>query len=286
MPTDAPLTRCCRAPYRFVLETERVRVTRCRRCGTEWADHIAVAAPGDSWEHTAATAARGFLSALSHRREIQAKEIVRCFGPELEPPILDYGCGQGRFFNSARAAGLDIWACDIELPKANMVRERDRFVAAGEIWSIPTGTWRSVVLLDVLEHHNDPRQFIGSFRDADLVLLKVPLGTGPIAVSARSLARIGRPQLFEALLQVGDHSPHQVFFTLRGLDAVMLGYRRRRTLRLPEVGIELVDRMARSDGHRPSRWLLRTAGWSLATVATVWSDTLVALYERSEPHIA
>src|SRR2546422_537457 len=84
------------------------------------------------------------------------------------------------------------------------------------VGGVPPGEWRTVVLLDVLEHHPDPAAFLSELR-AEVIVVKTPLVTGPVARAARALARVGRVGPIESLFLIGEANPHRAFFSARGL---------------------------------------------------------------------
>jgi hypothetical protein len=248
-------------------------VTRCPDCGTLWADHTGPRAAETTWQEPNLTPV--FLEALGARRETQADKLLRWL-PRLPEPILDYGCGQAIFFDHARRAGLDVWATDLSLPADSRASGSDRFVPIDEPWTVPPGNWGTVVLLDVLEHHPDPRAFLASL-PAEHVVAKVPLLGGPAGRAALALARVGRPEQLESLLLVGEANPHRAFFTPRGLARVAAPRRLVWHRRLADVGSELPERMTGRDlGMRAVP--VRAVGGGLAAVSRVWSDTAVFVF--------
>ena len=267
------LTPCCGAAPRQVLDTDRIAVTRCPACGTLWVDHTGPQTAEATWQEPNLTPV--FLEALARRRETQAGELLRHL-PQLAEPILDYGCGQAIFFDQARRAGLEIWASDLSLPADSRASVSDHFVPIEAPWTVPFGDWRSVVLLDVLEHHPDPAAFLASLR-ADQVVVKVPLVGGPAGRAALALARLGRPERLEELMLVGEANPHRAFFTPKGLARVAAPRRLVWRRRLADVGTELPERMTGRDlGLKALP--VRAVGGALAAVSPLWSDTAVFVF--------
>src|ERR1700730_7691220 len=87
---------CCDSALEVVQKTPRLVVRRCVECGTYRAEHLNPTQGTDIWKSQTITPT--FLKALSDRRSVQSKDIIRRFKSILEPvPILDYGCGQGIF---------------------------------------------------------------------------------------------------------------------------------------------------------------------------------------------
>lgn len=283
MCADTRLTRCCVAPSRELVRTERMDVSICEQCGSLWADHSS-RRDGTPWKDLEVP--EEFVGALRQRRLRQATEILERF-PELRTgSVLDYGCGQGAFVSTAAQAGVDIVGCDLDVHAPGRLVEDDRLIELPAPWAIPDGTWRTVTLLDVLEHHPDPASFLDALPGEQL-LVKVPLATGPLAKAARVTARAGSPALLDALFLVDDVSPHEVLFSSRGLVAVAerAGWQLVRTHRLADVGTELPDRLRMSGPWRSPllRPLVAGAGGATALLAKAWSDTEVSLFQRNPP---
>ncbi len=243
-------------------------------CGTLWAEHLGPALADATWSEPDITPV--FLDALARRRERQARVLARKLR-SLPAPILDYGCGQAVFFDHAHRAGLDIWAADLSLPEGSLARGSDRFIQIDEPWAVPDGDWRSIVLLDVLEHHPDPKRFLAGL-PAEVVVVKTPLVSGPAARVARLQARLGRAGPIENLFLVGEANPHRAFFSARGLARVAAPRRLARRFDLGEVGAELPERMT------GRRWgaagaPLRAVGLGLFGLSHVWPDTGVFVFE-------
>lgn len=254
--------------------------------GTLVVEHHQPGEGDNPWQ--VSTITEPFSRALRRRRTVQGRRILAAFADVLEKgPVLDYGCGQQAFLAQLLAAGHDGTGCDVGVPGFGTGEgvPDGRFLRLDEPWSVPTpAAWTTVVLLDVLEHHPEPAEFLRSLGAPAHLLIKVPLLTGPIGRLARATVRLGRPALMETLLLVGDISPHLRFFTPAGLDrvAAAAGYRRTRRHNLADVGAELPDRIRGGLGPHsgPARLVLAGMGVGLAAVAPLWTDTAVFLYER------
>lgn len=272
-------TRCCHEPARPWLTTERIDVTRCPACGSLWINHSGPRLADSTWQEPDITPA--FLRALAKRRERQATTILRVVRA-LPAPLLDYGCGQAVLFDRARAAGLDVWASDLALPAGSLADGAPRFVPIERPWEVPDppaphDRWGTVVMLDVLEHHPDPASFLAAL-PASTVVVKVPLLSGPVGLTARTLARVGRGARFEALALTGEANPHRVFLTAKGLRRLFAPRQLVRRVSLADVGTELPERMTGTD-HGIAAVPLRLAGAALAAISPVWSDTGVFVFE-------
>jgi len=268
-------TPCCGAEGLKAFETHQVNIIRCATCSTLWVDHTGPKVADTTWQEPDLTPV--FLKALGERRTTQAQQLLNWL-PDLPPPILDYGCGQAIFFDKARQAGLDVWATDLALPAGSYARDTDRFITIKEPWTIPAGDWGTIVLLDVLEHHADPRAFLASL-SAQRLVIKIPLLRGPSGAVARALARLGKPNQLENLLLVGEANPHRAFFTSKGLISVAAPRRLVSRRQIADVGTELPERMT----GRELGWKglpLSAAGGGLAAISRIWSDTAVFVFDH------
>jgi len=265
-----------------VFETKTVTAWR-DVTGTLWVRHDVTTDVTNPWDVPSIT--DEFATALVKRRRLQGLQVIHRYGDLLRSgPVLDYGCGHGAFLTQLLAAGVDAVGCDIGVPGDVHGDHRDRFHLLNEPWAIPQGgPWKTVVLLDVLEHHPRPAEFLRAL-GTPVLLVKVPLQTGPIGLAARLGLRANRPALMETLLLVGDVSPHFIFFTAKGLDAVLAqaGYVRKSMLRQADVGAELPSRIrgGLSPSNRMVRLALAGSGLALAATARFWPDTATFHYSR------
>ena len=254
-------------------------VRPCRACGTLWGDH-AVIAEGRPWDDS--YLGDDFVRALRGRRERQAATIADLLEREGAPePILDYGCGQGVLVAHLLAAGVDAWGCDLDPGAPAVAVEASHLQQLDEPWGLPAGRYETVVMLDVLEHHPDPVAFLRALPGRHL-LLKVPSAKGPAAVAARSMARVGRAGTMDKLFLVGEHAPHRWLATARGLATIgaRAGWERRWGGSIVEVGRELPDRIRPRPASAAVRAVLAGAGAVAGTVGRLWSDALLAYFER------
>jgi hypothetical protein len=226
-----------------------------------------------------------YSAALMQRRQKQGEQILRHFSAVLRAgSVLDYGCGQGAFLTQMVKAGIDARGADIGSPEFAHAAHPERFERLTQPWQLSEhGPYTTVVLLDVLEHHPSPAEFLRAL-GAENLIIKVPMVNGPIGRAARAAAKPGKPALLETLLLVDDVSPHLSFFSAKGLDAVAgrAGYVRRGVLRHADVGGELPLRIR--GGLTPESPALHVAlglaGRAAEFIAPVWSDTATFHYCR------
>ncbi len=275
---------CCQAELRAVLRNERLQVAACRACGTLWGEH-SKRPDGRPWDESYVPPE--FAKVLRQRREIQAGTIAAQLQRSSVPtPILDYGTGQGVLLAELRRRGLDAYGCDLDLNARDSVAPRDRLLQVHEPWGMPreqapSGAFRTLVMLDVLEHHHDPVAFLQAQR-FEHVLLKLPNATGPAARLARFAAGRGRTGLLEQLFLVGENFPHRWLATRKGVRAIAkaAGYEVVREACVTEVGTELPTRMRGAGAGLLTRCALWGAGLGLGLVGPWWSDASVVLLRR------
>lgn len=274
------LSDCCQASVLRMGTGGRVDVVRCTACGSLWSRAFLGVIADRPWADL--TLAADFADALARRRRQQSTEIVKHF-PELGGrSVLDYGAGQGFFLDALLAAGIEAAGCDIDLTAPR--RSAAPLLQLSRPWEPPPNGWDVTAMLDVLEHHPRPSDFLDEV-SSPKVLIKVPLATGPITRVARLFARLGRWNLLDALFLADDPSPHVVLFTPKGLErlASRSGWRLLRRARVADVGRELPQRMRIDVGQRSGliRAGLSGVGGALEASASRWSDTAVFLFERN-----
>ncbi len=284
---------CCDRELEHALGTPAIVLKRCRACGTWAASHLQRAGPADVWRGETLT--RGYLEALLRRRRRQSREIIDRVRPYRGVGAsLDYGCGPGVFLQALLADGVEARGCDIS-PSAveEAVPElRERVSLVREPWDLPAGRHETVYLLDVLEHCEAPREFVGRLRaaGAGLLVVKVPVTEGPLFRIAVGLARMGRTRALEHLFLVGERFPHCSYFASAGLERLLegCGYRTLERVHLPEVGPELATRLRGPSGRgNPiAGAALGAAGAALELLGPAWSDTAVFICRAVKPEPA
>lgn len=197
--------------------------------------------------------------------------------------MLDYGCGQGVFLQRLLDAGFDAFGADLA------GEAQARRVVLKTPWEIPSGLEiKTVILLDVLEHCDDPAALIRGFRDrgVEQLLIKVPLQEGPLFKLSKLRARTGSFALLEKLFLVGDIAPHLAYFNSAGLCRMFEreGFTCRDKALLPEIGRELPARIRGETAlnSAPLEPLVAMAGRGLELASRVWSDTGVFLFRRHD----
>lgn len=264
---------CCAARLAVGPHTRRLSTWRCTSCSSLWS--TLHARDEQTWAGLALT--DEFVDALRERRLTQATEILDLAGRSLGAigPLLDYGAGQGAFVATAAARGIDAVGCDLDVAPGKVAQVT--ILPTPGPWAWPDGHWRTVSMLDVIEHHPDPRTLLAEV-PADCLIAKVPTARGPLTLAARGAARLGVGGPLEAIFLVDDPSPHLVLFTRRGLASTLrrAGWTVRARAAITEVADELPMRMRLSAGvARPAAVVLGVVGRVLGWIGPWWSDTEV-----------
>ena len=274
--------QCCDGLLESVLSTPEIVLLRCRSCGTWAARHLTDAAPADVWRGETVTPE--YLEALLERRQRQAHAIVAQLLPfRGRGRFLDYGCGHGLFLRTLLGAGFDAYGCDLSPSVVDSFGPelRPRVSLAAGPWALPGERFETLCMLDVLEHCDAPRAFVSGLREAGvgLLIVKVPVASGPLFRLAEALARVDRTGSLKHLFLVGESAPNLSYFSAPGLMRLFerCGYRTLRRFRLAEVGPELAVRLRSAAGRSNpvGDAMLGAAGGILERMAPAWSDTAV-----------
>jgi SAM-dependent methyltransferase len=254
----------------------KLTVLRCRRCKTFVGGH-GEKLSGLPW--TESHASTEFLAALQLRRELQVDKIIALFQLcSLEQPVLDYGCGQGVFYRAAKRHGIQVVGADL-----NPQLSDNDIVALSKPWEIPRGNWRTLVMLDVLEHHTTPEEFLMNVSAAHIIL-KLPCSKGPSILLARALGRFGENALWRRLFLADDPFPHYWIPSRKGLGylAERTGYKVILQRYVPEFGRELPERLrlGTSVAQRAAVPVVRVFGLLFEQIGNLWSDTRVVVLRK------
>lgn len=104
-------------------------------------------------------AARYFDGIYGHTYEHDravAEIRLDAYGLALDAKVLDVGCGNGAFIDSARSRGLDAWGQDLADESSSRA-----FVGDLADVAFPPASFDVVTVHDVLEHVPDPVEFLG-----------------------------------------------------------------------------------------------------------------------------
>jgi len=255
-------------------KSQKLVVTKCQSCKSLNSSFL-IEVEGKSWEEPYVS--ENFLKSLQLRREIQSIQIIKAIKQfEFDQPILDYGCGQGVLINALLKSGFKAFGADLNPQVAG-----ENIVKLDKPWELPSRPWNSTVLLDVLEHHRNPVNFIEKI-GAGQVMLKVPSSTGPSVMFARVLFKFKNPRLLERLFLSDDPHPHFWLFSKRGLRKLGFdsGYKYQRVIRMTEFGREIGARV-RVRSNAPVGPFLWTLGLINQIVGKYWSDTNVVVLSRT-----
>lgn len=275
-------SHCCQTPlipYRSFTDSG-LSVLKCAGCKSLWAIHTNIPKI-DFWDEV--NVPKAFLEALRIRRKIQAKLVAFIVeSRNLKGPILDYGCGQGILLAELQRSSFEYYGCDLDLGVIADSVSVTNLIKISKPWDVPEGNWGTFMMLDVLEHHPKPADFL-RLLNAENVLLKLPNCTGPFACASRMLSWIGWNGPLEKLFLVGSASPHMWLPTKKGIKEIAskAGFQLQLIRNINEVGIELRDRLRPTPTGRLQRGFLSILGVLIGFSSHFWSDSRIYLLKRS-----
>jgi hypothetical protein len=178
------------------------------------------------------------ISSLLKTRRRQGKKILRHLltRTSKQDLLLDYGCGLGIFLEEAEKLGMNnLLGVEQSSIARNSAKERLKnadisasLESARELVTSRRHIDRffTVTMLDVLEHlsYADLQYFPKPFEIPllpDILVIKVPDKDGILFRLSLVLARCGVKSPLHQMLQIGDSSPHTVYFSKKGLTALM-----------------------------------------------------------------
>jgi hypothetical protein len=224
-----------------------------------------------------------YLEALSRRRKQQASKIREILEENsAAEPILDYGAGAGYAFRELNSVGIDVSACDIDTSLLQSESLQGKIIELQTPWSVPEGDWPTVLLLDVLEHHFDPVTFLNQLH-SDMLVLKLPMASGPLSQVARLLARVGASGPLEGLFLAGDVMPHLWLPSRIGIArmAKLSGFELVNRRSIVEVGRELPQRLRALEMKRIFKASMTSIGLLLSVMGRFWSDSEIWVLRRN-----
>ena len=166
--------------------------------------------------------------------------------------LLDVGCAHGWFMEAATSRGLTCYGIEPDLEMAQRARSTGHEVIAGFFPdAMPTRLrFNAITFNDVFEHLPDVtgivRSLPGYLVPGGIVIVNLPVASGPIFRIVRAVARFGIIGPLDRMWQTGLPSPHLsyfkapallLFFERSGFDLVRCG-------ELQSVGLDgLYDRI-------------------------------------------
>jgi transcription elongation factor Elf1 len=172
-----------------------------------------------------------FLDALRVTRQRQARVIIQALKraiPDCDQ-VLDYGAGRGWFLDACRDAGMrDVAAADTSALAVDAAKAKGMagLLVNADGNGLDFGTLpfkpRVLTLLDVIEHFPPVElgsritAILGALPSLQVVVVKVPVSSGPLYAGAALIARID-PRALQQLYQVGTNPPHYSYFSRTSL---------------------------------------------------------------------
>jgi SAM-dependent methyltransferase len=156
----------------------RLAVWGCQKCGHRWlpttADEQRLIEKGYSEVYT------GFRKD-DYYNQVVGDEIRRRLARLAAPPgpLLDVGCGNGEFLAVATGAGYESLGVDVSPDGVAIARGKGLRAEAVNFLTHPfTGKFRIITMWDVMEHLQQPQQFVVRagelLEDGGVLVLKIP----------------------------------------------------------------------------------------------------------------
>lgn len=220
----------CGAPLLLPFDMPRLSVRRCRDCGHRVATHRADATTSKDYHQQYDEGA--FLEALTTTRLRQARLIVDALRQSMPDcdGVLDFGAGRGWFLDVCRHSGMrELAAADTSRLAVSAAQGKGYVgllvgdnVAPLDPDAVPFAP-RVLTLLDVIEHFRADElearinSLLTALPSVELVVVKVPVSSGPLYALAGLLAHLGLGGALEQLYQVGTAPPHRSYFSRASL---------------------------------------------------------------------
>lgn len=270
--------KICDHKLNFISSTTNLVTRYCSICCQFWLQHNLKEDPNKSWQEQ--NISSDFLNSLKKRRLIQSQKILKRWKHQIQEPVLDYACGQGTFTENAAENHIKIKGADLNRVGPNA----QDIIQIKEPWdSLICATFKTVTLLDVIEHHQNPTDFLAKLNshNVECLIIKVPNSNGPSSIIARILMRFNQPKLWEILNLVGDYSPHQVFFSTHGLKLMLnkAGYTVIDKIQLTEFGSELPKRLRFQVPLL--KFPIQIFGILISLISPLWCDNITILATKN-----
>jgi SAM-dependent methyltransferase len=142
--------------------------------------------------------------------------------------VLDVGCGEGRFLDVARAAGLRTAGVEISPGAARVAAGKGHQVFRQSVTGTPfgAGEFDLAVMWDILEHLDDPRSGLrnvaGALRPGGKIVVLTPMVDSVYDLLGVTLYRATREK-FNRLVRMCWNHDHLFRFSRRGLSGVLEG---------------------------------------------------------------
>ena len=181
----AKICTICRSDFSKVLYiTPKFDVIRCRKCGLVYVNNsLTYDEMEDIYEHYSSV----FMHEIYLKTQnaqisdfTQKVESIEKFAPR-KGKLLDIGCGYGFFLEAARRGNWEVYGIDISKHAADYAQNKFSLnVSHGTIEDarFPECFFDVITMWDLIEHLNDPRDFIQKVRQYvkqnGLIVIKTP----------------------------------------------------------------------------------------------------------------
>jgi 2-polyprenyl-3-methyl-5-hydroxy-6-metoxy-1,4-benzoquinol methylase len=201
---------------------------KCHSCGYEFATLKPAINSEDIHENIDESQRASALQALRYRNFSDILSVLKELSPSTAPPrrLLDVGAAHGWFLELARR-NFDVLGVEPDKAVAEKTRAKGLPVRIGFFPEVidPTERFHAIAFNDVIEHIPDVNDALRACKNhlemGGILVLNLPSSSGIFYRLAKCLARLGAPQFFERMWQMGMPSPHVHYFNGKSLTALL-----------------------------------------------------------------
>ncbi len=171
------------------------------------------------------------IAALRALRNDNFDKIIRKLNEYLPGDArgLEVGCGYGWFMERVAGQGCHCLGIEPEKKMCDICRSKGLNVINGYFpQDLPTERFDFVVFNDVFEHLPDIKVAMDAVRtvlkDDGVLLLNVPVSSGPFYRIAELVYHCGNNQLLRRMWQCDFYSPHYYYFNKRSISRLLNKY--------------------------------------------------------------
>lgn len=234
---------------------------KCRACGYEFAALKPAINSEDLHENIDESQRASALQALRYRNFSDILSVLDELSPPAAQPrrLLDVGAAHGWFLEVARRS-FDVLGVEPDEAVAEKSRAKGLPVRIGFFPEViePAELFHAIAFNDVIEHIPDINAALRActhhLKKGGVLVLNLPSSSGIFYRLAKCLARLGAPQFFERMWQLGMPSPHVHYFNKKNLTALLRsqGFSLVNSSRLDSITSEgLLERIRYSKNFSP-----------------------------------
>ncbi|HEY2980215.1 MAG TPA: class I SAM-dependent methyltransferase [Anaerolineales bacterium] len=162
-------------------------IWRCARCGSMFVHNVPGAA-ALSEIYAAHTYYELPDESVERIRQENQRRLRSLPGPAARRTILDVGCAQGLLLDGAQAMGFQTYGTELSAANVSICVQHGHKVIKGyvqDITDVPEGGFDVIACLDVIEHVDDPLEFLSRLirllSDSGILVVSTPNYSGIVA---------------------------------------------------------------------------------------------------------